>query len=392
MWGDGMKWVNSISELFRQSTIDLDRVKYFQDNNLLSISITMRCSLRCPYCVSNMFNPRSQRDNFIDKMGIQSFIDKLYTCFHHKFPMQTSIPGTGEPTESPHFVPLFSKLLEWENTVIIQTNLNGSKRIEEVLSSYSKKEVHDRVKIVTSYHLGTMLDRPLQEGYDLRSKYLCEHFPRIVDLGCNVVQVVTPMTPKAIRDDRIINDFEFLYKLHAFQPVVTELYHFYQGKTYPRDYTPEDRNLLQEVRAKIFDVCQYHPQTFHDVPNKDQVKYNTAAFKLKGMSCYKPTYHLDILATGELRICQTEPPWILGQFETIDPDFVKTVFHDEPVKCPAEKCLCRSAGISGCLSVHGITTNEYYYAHYMENHQPQIAKLFQKTEKTPRIQEEVDSL
>jgi hypothetical protein len=339
-----------------------------------------------------MFKPESQRDNFIDKMGTQAFLDKLYSLFKHKFPMQTSIPGTGEPTESPHFAPLLSKLLEWGNNVTIQTNLNGSKKFEDVLSAYSKAEIHNRVKLVTSYHVGTMLDRSSEDCYNLRSRYLFEHFPRVVQLGCNVVQVVTPMTPKAIRDGQIVEDYHYLYSLHNFQPVITELYHFYQGKTYPRDYTPEDRQLLQSVRAKIFEACLYKPQTFHDVPNQEQVKYNTAAFELKRMPCYKPTYHLDILATGQLRICQAQPDWILGQFETIKPEFVETVFGDEPVPCPADKCLCRSAGISGCLSVHGITTNEYYHAYYMERGQPEIAKLFKKTEKIPRIQEEVDSL
>ena len=99
----------------------------------LSLGITRRCSLRCPYCVANKHLEGSQIDSVIDEIGIEKYMERLKIIVKPYENLTIRLSGEGEPSESKYFVRIASDMFKLGYKISIQTNLHGIHNIIKFL-------------------------------------------------------------------------------------------------------------------------------------------------------------------------------------------------------------------------------------------------------------------
>ena len=302
-----------------------------------------------------MFNPEVQKQSvFIDQIGIDETIQRLELLIpNDQSGLYLTLPGPGEPTESPHFLRLSKYFLSKNAILGMSSNLNGIKDLEALAASVPAGTIKDKTSIGLSYHLGTYLDRP--HGDEMRQHFL-DSFKRLVELGYNVVQVTTPMTPKVL-DSTYEQDIAWMKTLTDIEPYPVGLVHLYNGIRYPEAYTPDESKKLAEIQERLHikqpDVTEW---------TAEQIPWLTSWLELKGQPCQAFARSVEILIDGRMRHCQAGPQeaTVFGNFTSFDTQHPPKLFGDNPTLCPADQCQCRGFGEEYCLKLQGKTLKDYY--------------------------------
>lgn len=322
----------------------------------ISLFFSPECSLKCPYCSSKLYQKGLQKTLkskvIIDKIGIKRYIENVSRLIEPYMPLRVTLAGTGEPTESPHFFKLANTFLEMGNQVHIQTNLLHSKVIETFLRSFSKDDVAERVSFLASYHLGAFLD--MDEGKTLRQRFLKVHYPRIAKYNCKMI-MVTPMTPKVLKDKNFIGDFEYMSTLYPnperFIAYPLELGAIYQEKRWPGSYTESERLRVYELLDKT--------NSLRTVPtNSDMLKNMNNFLYLKHMPCHVRTKNILVGIDGDIWYCTKNKEDIIGNIANVKK--LNYPYDNYQILCPQDKCNCKAFGYSYCLFPNGISIEEYY--------------------------------
>jgi len=372
-----------VKTLFKEKQLDVNKLQQIRDTRHISLSITSKCSLKCPYCVSNMFLPATQQlELAIDNLGIDEYLKRVLYFAKPYFPnISFNIPGSGEPTESPYFVRLATEFVKRGAKLNFQSNLHGIKNIEAFTSQFSKEMIQKQVTATISFHCGTYIDAGIR-GKELRQLWLYDWLPRCIETGIKLNTVIVPMTPSVLHNPNFIKDYEYILKITRCTPALSELFHFYNDKHYPDAYTSEETNHLAEIQ-QYFHYGHLNLGfnkkilTCMGIPNKTQ--YLTNYIEVKGFSCASCMGDIEILADGFIRRCQSIPAESTIYGNICDPnyEYLPVILTDNPVICPANQCLCRSFGIAYCLQIYGITLDEYYHAWYLDHNKPEVAAYFQ---------------
>lgn len=370
-----MRKCNTVKDLFTYQLSEIDYA-FYKTTRQVDLHISPDCTLRCPYCVSQM---KKKRPNvLLEKIGVEKYLDQFFKIFGRYEHLNITIAGPGEPSESPYFVPICSKLLEKGYNLRIFSNLSN---LPNYLSIASHIQHPGQIKITSSYHFGAFMELG-RYGIERNTQFLI-NLPKIVSVGIIINSMNTPLSPPMLTSDHVKLYFDSVKKIKTYTKVFVtpvELYGTYQGKPYPQSYTEEQRGFVKRIHQRL----HYHMEE-HGVANKinytqvsekttNRLQYTHNSPHLKGMPCLVSFRHVAIDLQGRMFYCNSTPRFFLPNFLDYNPS--KSIFMEKEGICPAEMCNCKSAGNAQCLKPHVITLNEYYYAYYMEHNQSAIAEMF----------------
>jgi MoaA/NifB/PqqE/SkfB family radical SAM enzyme len=375
----------TINDLFKDHTIDPAYIEQKRKQRRLDIQITTKCSLQCPYCIGQLNHDALQhRKTFLDEMGTDAFLAKIHQLFDGRGVVNFGIPGAGEPTEHPDFVRIMKELLSFGGLVKITTNMLHGERILKICQEmgYTKAQAHEHIQLAISYHYGALKVKG-DVGQKLRKHILERSYPAIIESGVQINAIITPMSPDLLWDDQFIKDIEYFQQFAKFIPTLGELYGQYNHKTYPHDYTKEERIQLARIQEHFNYNYLNHGLAQIETTEKqakkpidpDAIQYMTNYLMLHGKKCTLPMSYASLDVHGNINWCNSTPVSFRGRFQ--DNITYEDIFMDDIIPCPFDICQCKSSGNSNCLFAHGIGLEEYYYAWYKEEKKEDIAKLFE---------------
>lgn len=188
-------------------------VQKMRRDRRMALCIGTKCSLKCPYCVSNMFLPGTQQHTTVlDEIGVDEYLKRVLSITAPFVPDVSFTISGGEPTENPYFTQIATALFETGANILLQTNLHGIVNIEKFAAQFPREEIQKRVKSVVSFHLGAYLDLG-ERGQAYRQKWVTDWLPRMVKTGITILAVVVPCTPKVLDDKEFIREYEQILHL-----------------------------------------------------------------------------------------------------------------------------------------------------------------------------------
>lgn len=337
----------------------------------LKIVITTRCSLRCPYCVNNMGQPRVQElGTLLDEVGPEEFLALIdaITIWPSEGgdPITVGLTGAGEPTESPHFVALARGLFARGADLQFGTNLHGVRNIETFADGL---DLTGRVVASASFHLGAYTDEQRERYPDL--------YARAVATGLTMGHVCTPMSPVLLKDGRYLADVERLRAIHPATFVPIELYHTIDGKPYPASYTDEERVALREIQNAV----GYDPMTQGtgnvgegggSIPSA-AIEHLVNYLEVPGQPCLISMFAATIQRTGFIQRCRHTPQTYIGHLRHDPP---AELFPTGAKPCPGQRTGCKGVCNQFSLVPHGIGLDDYFREWYADRGRADIAALF----------------
>ena len=186
-----------------------------------------RCNYVCPYC--SYTDSKNLRAVFLKQEKHRSVEEwsAAWRSFHEKHgAADIYISGAGEPTLYPDFVGLLKAITPW-HSVIFDTNLSWP---EAAWRRFAAEVDLSRVRVESSFHPtgGSDLDAFTSQAVFLRE--------RGVILNCRLV-AHPPLLEK-------IDEYRLCFKSKNLPFVLTPFQGEFDGKVYPRDYTPEERRTI----------------------------------------------------------------------------------------------------------------------------------------------------
>jgi hypothetical protein len=312
------------------------------------LNITSRCTHNCWYCISGR-PVTAPLKSVVDEIGPDMYVKRILDLAGGK--VCTYRISGGEPMEHPAFYQILLGILSAGHDVDIVSNLLYFERIvTDKLKPYRKQ-----INFEISYHLGEYMldDSPDREKAWFRSYQLACQYG-------HSIRPITPMTPKLLESD-CESKFDVLEEIAQesgceYNPNIMELYATVDDKTYPRDYTTEQRDRLFELR------CKYY-KTKPTRESVDTISEVNRRLYLCGLTCFYMNRLVYVFADGHIEICGSGiPSQYVGDVKR---DIIFKM-SDTPEPCSFDACTCVSKGISACLEPHRITPEKYleYYRRY----------------------------
>jgi len=320
----------------------------------LNLYYSTTCSLRCPYCVSNMHHDGKQRrSTVLGKLGPEKYVENVRRVVGSER-RNVLHGGPGEVIEVDGFKHIFKSFADDGCIQIIQTNGNALPSLLEFFREMGR-EVMSRTRFNISYHLGSYLAKDNPDHR--RRRFIEKCMAVLAEFDCRC-QVITPMTPAVLRDDRYVDETKEIRSM--FGPdrckiKAMELGHIFNGKRYPQSYTKEESLLVKEVMAAVGTTRQI-------VDTPELVRFMGPKLRLRGMPCFVRLRTIKIGINGDVYFCTRNKIDVEGNIK--DPDSVNVSTFRNVVFCPHEICSCKGMAYMNVLRMYGISPEEYYVAYW----------------------------
>lgn len=350
--------MSAVNDLFEGKSFEVPK-----RHRCLKIVVTGRCSLRCPYCVSNLH--LRQGDVFLDEVGAAEFLRLLDAITTWGPDLRVSLGGAGEPTESKEFVHLARGLLDRGAFLHIGTNLRGMRAIETL------GPLHGRAEATVSYHAGAM-------SREQRDRFVSVLWPRAIAAGLPVGTVVTPMTPDLLAEPEIyLAEADILLSgSPATRIVPIELYHVLDGKPFPESYTKGETAALAYLQRSFGYEPARHGLGDADGPtpiNQAAIPHLVNFVEVPGQLCAVRMFSATITRSGDIESCRHYPPSRIGHLRDDPPS---ALFEETPAPCPARRSGCKAICNAFCLEPHGVGLASYFEAWHRDRGDDDVASLF----------------
>jgi len=253
--------------------------------------INYSCNYRCPYCV---FEPCREYVLKKEKYFSKEQILSAWAHIRDKYGEAIIDISGGEPTIYPDFLNIVKELSTLHR---ISLNTNLSIAADYIINNLDSS----RVSLSVSF-------QPFFEKItDMASKL---NLLKTMHWNIQVACVAWPP---------LINNLENYYAfLRSFNFKAIPFRGVYDGKIYPFDYTPEEKDIIDKYIAR-----------------REGVKFSTEPAKVNGRICRAGQIFANIMPNGEVLRCGSGQELIYKNF--FDGNFA---FLDRPASCKAEYCDC----------------------------------------------------
>ena len=348
--------VKTVAPFFRDKFVsDANHKKYIESNfSQISLHVTNRCVHGCTYCISGDLS-KIKVDSVIDMLGIDEYLKRVISLSNgHQ--IRYRIIG-GEPLEHPHIEKLVEGLLSSGNFVQIQTHGLYIKKIKKVMDKLPN-DYRKRLHLEPSFHLGAYLDDNHLKRLDFYRK---ECFPIFAEVS-SYINLIFPLVPNVLffdKLDEILNEFNLIsiaagIKYELF-PIV--MYGDYNGKSYPKDYTDNEKERILEL------VHKYQPNEFESDKALSLSSIGENNLYLKGIKCYQMTNRYHVMADGKITSCGAGQPETDGKLHHIVHDMPTGLFNEiKALPCRFSKCACVTEGRKSALIPNDISLKQYLNA------------------------------
>lgn len=278
---------------------------------------TFHCNYRCSYC-HNWKKAKDEKPVYTSLREWKKIWDRMfdkYWCCHVRF-------AGGEPTVYPDFFELLAILLE-KHTVDITTNLSFD------IDYFMKKVRPGGISVSASYH-------PEFDDFDnfLNKVFYLHHngYPS------TIAYVAYPANLEKIKDFKSrAENKKIMFKIIPFSGE-------YKGKCYPRDYSIQEKMLMEGLSA---DSQNSHLNEINTRWYEWNVEKEKEQITKKGKFCRMGQMYAIIHPDGMVsRCCARDKDGsfleVLGSI--FDPDLK---LLDEPMPCPSDNCPCFKSMLVG---------------------------------------------
>ena len=348
--------VKTVAPFFKDKFVSkANHTKYIESHiPQISLHVTNRCVHGCTYCISGDLS-KIKVDSIIDMIGIDEYLKRVIELSNgHQ--IRYRIIG-GEPLEHPHIEKLVEGLLSSGNFVQIQTHGLYIKKIKKVMDKLPN-DYRKRFHLEPSFHLGAYLDDNHLKRLDFYRK---ECFPIFAEVS-SYINLIFPLVPNVLffdKLDEILNEFILIsiaakIKYELF-PIV--MYGDYNGKSYPKDYTDNEKERILEL------VQKYQPNEFESEKALSLSKIGENNLYLRGIKCYQMTNRYHVMADGKITSCGAGQPETDGTLYHIVHDIPTGLFNEiKALPCRFSKCACVTEGRKSALIPNDISLKEYLNA------------------------------